>query len=181
MAVYGCWWAWWAVVVLNGGRGPLLALVGCCGGSSLLVACPGRVVVVVLWFHVVVGLYSLCRVAVVGSLLSCVIVLCVSKVGLEVREVSTYCGVLVQNNEQRTMVIVRRLVATSLTATWHLDCVSTEERREGDVLTHLMWTATTLCVFIVNVEKGRDRGWWWGEMRKGGKKCDVVTDSHNFE
>ena len=91
--------------------------------------------------------------------MSCVVVLCVSKVGLEVREVSTYCGVLVQNNERRTMVIVRRLVATSLTATWHLDCVSTEERREGDVLTHLMWTATTLCVFIVDVERGRDRGW----------------------
>ena len=79
------------------------------------------------------------------------------------------------------MVIVRRLVATSLTATWHLECVSTDERREGDVLTHLMWTAMTLCVFIVDVERGRDRGWWWGEMRKGGKKWDVVTDSHNFE
>ena len=29
------------------------------------------------------------------------------------------------------MNIVHRLVATSLTATWHLDCVSIKERREG--------------------------------------------------
>ena len=91
--------------------------------------------------------------------MSCVIVLCVSKMGWEVREVSTYCGVLVQDNERQTMVIVHHLVATSLTATWHLDCVSTEERRERDVLTHLMWMATTLCVFTVDVETGRDRGW----------------------
>ena len=78
VVVVGHCWHWWGVVV-----GPL---------------CSSRVLVV-LWFHVVVRLYSLCCVAVVGSLLSCVVVLCVSKVGLEVREVSTYCGVLVQNNE----------------------------------------------------------------------------------
>ena len=138
VVVVGHCWRWWGVVV-----GPL---------------CSSRVLVV-LWFHIVVRLYSLCHVAVVGSLLSCVVVLCVSKVGLEVREVSTYCGVLVQNNERRTMVIVPCLVATSLTATWHLDCVSTEERREGDVLTHPMWTAMMLFIFIVDVERGRDRGW----------------------
>ena len=64
VAVYGCWWAWWAVVVLGGGRGVLLALVGCCGGSSTLVVslcwcvglvgCPGR-----LWL--LVGMVGGCR------------------------------------------------------------------------------------------------------------------------
>ena len=47
----------------------------------------------------------------------------------------------------------------SLTAMWHLDCMLTKERRVGDILTHLMWMARTLCVFTVDVEKGRDRGW----------------------
>ena len=73
------------------------------------------------------------------------------------------------NNEQRTMTIIRRLVATSLTATWHLDSVSIKEMREGDEITHLMWTATMLCIFTVDVEKVRDRGGDGGRRGRVGK------------
>ena len=73
------------------------------------------------------------------------------------------------NNKRQTTTIVRRLVATSLTATWHLDSVSIKEMREGDVMTHLMWTVMTLCVFTVDVERVRDKGGDGGRRGSVGK------------
>ena len=111
------WWSW--VVVW---------------GSSLLVACAGRVVVPRCCRVV---LCRCCRVVAVLPCCCCrvVVVMCCCPVYQQGRlrgEGRQYLlGCPRINNERRTMVIVRRLVATSLTATWHLDCVSTKERREG--------------------------------------------------
>ena len=67
------------------------------------------------------------------------------------------------------MVIIRRLVAMSLSATWHLDSMSIKKMRERDALAHLMWTAMTLCVFTIDVERVRDRGGDGGRRGRVGK------------
>ena len=96
------------------------------------------------------------------------VVLCVSKVGWGWGNVLTWCPGM-NNNEQQMMVIVRCLVATSLTVTWHLDSVSIKKMRERDALAHLMWTAMMLCVFTVDVERVRDRGGDGGRRGRVGK------------
>ena len=59
----------------------------------------------------------------------------------------------------RIVVIVPCCCCWVVVVMWRCPVVSTKERREGDALTHLMWTATMLCIFTIDVEKGRGRGW----------------------
>ena len=66
-----------------------------------------------------------------------VVVLCLSKVGWDERGVLTMVSKIEKQRRTTTLVIVRRLVATSRTATWHLDFVLMNSLvRRGD-FTHL--------------------------------------------
>ena len=49
----------------------------------------------------------------------------------------------------------------------------------GDAMTHLMWTAMTLCVFTFDVMRVRDRGGDGGRRGRVGKNRMFVTDSSN--
>ena len=107
VAVYGCWWAWGAVVILGSDRGVLLALVGCCGGSSTLVVslcwcvglvgCPGR-----LWL--LVGMVGGRHVW-------------LSVGWVRMGRLGWRCSPM--DNDERRTVVVRRLGATSTSAMWH--------------------------------------------------------------
>jgi hypothetical protein len=91
--------------------------------SSLRVvlACPGRVVVVP------------CRRVVVLPRGSSVLVLCVSSGLSEMGDGGTHRGVLRTTANDDKHVVVRRLVATSPMATWNLDLVGNREMMGGEV------------------------------------------------
>ena len=74
--------------------------------------------------------------------------------GLRWGNIFMWCSGM-NNKERRTMTNGHRS-----SFGWHVapETLVNKKMREGDALTHLMWTATTLCVFTIDVARVRDRG-----------------------